>query len=162
MLRKEPSYISCSKVLPVLELCFLSNQSTKVNSCFGREQLQMLHVGQNSCKCFSYKSKIGSRTLHHQEKGYLHQAMNSQSEQLVVLGENRCKCFTWARTASRKWASAMCVRASLLCSASACSSIWHCAVCFFSTKEQVHTENKMNENMLVLSVKMMLSPRSCK
>ena len=37
----------------------------------------MLHVGQNSCKCFSCKSKIGGRALHHQEKGYLHQATNS-------------------------------------------------------------------------------------
>ena len=53
-----------------------SYQSTKVNSCFGREQLQMLHVGQNSCKCFSNKSKIGGRALHHQERGYLHQATN--------------------------------------------------------------------------------------
>ena len=42
----------------------------------------MLQVG------FSYKSKIGGRALHHQERGYLHQAMNSLSEQLVALGES--------------------------------------------------------------------------
>ena len=68
----------------------------KVNSCFGREQPQMLHVGQNSCKSFS--CKIGGRALHHQEKVYLHQATNSQlqkPEQLHV-----------------KWASAISARAA--------------------------------------------------
>ena len=63
---------------------------------------EMFQVGQNSWKCFSFKSKIGDRALHHQEKGYLHQA-NSQSEQLVALGENS---FKWARTASAAKASA--------------------------------------------------------
>ena len=29
----------------------------KVNSCFVREQLQMLHMGENNFKCFNYKSK---------------------------------------------------------------------------------------------------------
>ena len=57
-------------------------------------QLQMLHMGQNSCKCFSYKSKIGGRAL---QKGYLHQ---TTSELTFALGKNSCKCFTWARTAA--------------------------------------------------------------
>ena len=43
---------------------------------WAREQLQMLRVGQNSCKCFSYKSKIGGRALH---QGYLHQATVQQA-----------------------------------------------------------------------------------
>ena len=46
----------------------------------------MLQVAANAC--FSYKSKIGGRALHHQERGYLHHATNSQIEQLVALGEN--------------------------------------------------------------------------
>ena len=86
----------------------------KVNSCFGREQLQMLHMGQNSCKSFSYKSKIsiGGRALHHQEKGNLHQATNSQlqkPEQLHIT-----------------LASAMHVRASY--SASSLYNLWYSAV----------------------------------
>ena len=74
-----------------------------MNGCFGREQLQMLQVGQNNCKCFSYKSKIGGRAL---EKGYLHQATNSQSEltascfgreqlQMLHVGQNSCKSFRY-------------------------------------------------------------------
>ena len=39
---------------PNYELTFVFNWA---------RQLQMLHVGQNSCKCFSYKSKIRDRAL---------------------------------------------------------------------------------------------------
>ena len=67
-------------------------QTHKVNSCFGQEQLQMLHVGQNSSKCF-----IGGRAL---PRGIF---TNSQRElqnpeQLHIT-----------------WASAMHARACLLC-----------------------------------------------
>ena len=133
---------------------------------YGQEQLQMFQVGQNSCKCFSYKSKIADRALHHQEKGYLHQATNSQSEQLVALSKNS---FMWARIASAANASAtkagiikrkgylhhipsygeqlqkpeqfhvQCLHAILLCSAVQCQ---YSTVRFFSSKEQVYTENQ--------------------
>ena len=72
----------------------IASREAAANASHGPDQLQMLHTGQTSCKCFSYKSKIGGRALHHQEKGYLHQATNSQSEQLAALGDNSCKFFS--------------------------------------------------------------------
>ena len=121
----------------------------KVNSCFGQEQLQMLHVGQNSCKSFSYKSKIGGRALHHQEKGYLQQA-NSCKSQSSYVGQ----CYARACQPATQYNA---------------SIVQCCAVRFFSTTEQVYTENQFFYDelfcltlMLVLSVKMVLSPRSCK
>ena len=106
--------------------------------CFRREQLQMLHVGQNSCKCFSYKSKIGGRAL---QKGYLHQATNSQSEQLVALGENSCKCFT---RASAMRARQPAVLWSTVYSASACMQYGAVQFPLFLNKRTENQFLKMN------------------
>ena len=144
------------------------------------ELLQMLHVGQNSCKCFSYKSRQSIASS--REGIFIHQATNSQSEQLVALGENSCKCSVTKQDRRQSIASS---REGIITpsyklknqnsftshgTATACCAMHavqcqYSAVRFFSTKEQVYTGIKdviCLSLMLVLSVKMMLSSRSCK
>ena len=102
--------------------------------CFGREQLQMLHMGQiEQLQMLQLQKREEAEPCCYLKKGYLHQA----TKLTFALGKSSCKCFTWLQMLQLiggragylhqamnspsvnsckcfTWASTMCVGASLL------------------------------------------------
>ena len=156
---------------------------TAANASSGPEQLQMLQLQKQDRKeaehCIIKRRDI-----------YTSQATNSQSEQLVALGENSCKFFMWLqmyqlhrrqsiassreaiftpsyeltkRINSCKSQSSFKSRGPVQC---ACASASTVQLAFSQRKNRksvfLNISYLLDIDACVLSVKMMLSPRSCK
>ena len=100
----------------------------------------MLHMGKNSCKCFTWARTAANAshgpeqlqmlqllTQDKRQSIYLHLATNSQSEQLVTLVENSSKCFMWA--------SAMLCQPAVYCAVQV-YAVWCSAVSFSQRKNR--------------------------